>query len=142
MDGGRKRTLFEGIRARVTEPAALIIADLIEPQRPEGRSVFAGGWDRAARLASDASGGGFAEFKRAQWNYFRYPDKDDRPSPLAHQLAWLEEAGFQDVDCFWLQAGHAIYGGYVGGPEQVEPLPLHQGLAAAREALEALGRLH
>ena len=28
------------------------------------------------------------------------------------QLDWLREAGLSTVDCFWMQAGHAIYGGY------------------------------
>ena len=28
------------------------------------------------------------------------------------QLRWLEEAGFSSVDCFWMRAGHAVYGGY------------------------------
>ena len=141
MEGKRKRALFREIRTRLAEPAALIIADLIEPQRPEARSLFASAWDRAARQASDELGGGFAEFKAAEWNYFRYPDKDDRPSALADQLAWLDDAGFRDVDCFWLHAGHAIYGGYVGDPPPVEPLSLDRGFAAARAALERLDRL-
>lgn len=33
------------------------------------------------------------------------------PSRLLDQLKWLEEAGFQQVDVYWMQAGHAIYGG-------------------------------
>ena len=37
------------------------------------------------------------------------------PSPLFDQLAWLSEAGFEPVDCFWLLAGHAVYGGYKNG---------------------------
>ena len=53
-----------------------------------------------------------AAFHAAQWNYYRHPDPVDQPSRLADQLAWLSEAGFALVDCFWLRAGHAIYGGY------------------------------
>jgi hypothetical protein len=36
----------------------------------------------------------------------------DHPSPFLDQLNWFEAAGFQQVDVFWMQAGHAIYGGY------------------------------
>jgi hypothetical protein len=36
----------------------------------------------------------------------------DRPSPLFHHLVWLKHAGFAAVDCFWLCAGHAVYGGF------------------------------
>jgi hypothetical protein len=35
----------------------------------------------------------------------------DKPSRLSDQFRWLEEAGFAEVDVFWMQAGHAIYGG-------------------------------
>jgi len=34
------------------------------------------------------------------------------PYRVFDQLKWLEEAGFSAVDCFWMRAGHAIYGGY------------------------------
>jgi hypothetical protein len=44
---------------------------------------------------------------------YRYfdPDDIDRPSRLFDQLKWLERAGFVDVDVYWMQAGHAIFGG-------------------------------
>jgi len=41
------------------------------------------------------------------------PDVDfDKPSRLFEQFQWLAEAGFSQVDCFWLKAGHAIDGSY------------------------------
>lgn len=36
----------------------------------------------------------------------------DQPSRLIDQLLRLRGAGFAEVDCFWLEAGHAIYGGF------------------------------
>jgi tRNA (cmo5U34)-methyltransferase len=44
---------------------------------------------------------------------YRYPDVDgiDKPSHLLDQLKWLEQAGFAEVDVFWMQAGHALFGG-------------------------------
>jgi len=68
------------------------------------------------------------------WNYYRFPDPGDRPSPLVDQLAWLKEAGFAIVDCFWLQAGHAIFGGYKSVPEAVERVGLAEALQYAEEA--------
>jgi hypothetical protein len=35
----------------------------------------------------------------------------DKPSGIFEQLRWLAAAGFTAVDAYWLQAGHAIYGG-------------------------------
>jgi hypothetical protein len=48
---------------------------------------------------------------------YRYPDQDgiDKPSRLLDQLKWLEQAGFADVDVFWMQAGHALFGGQKQG---------------------------
>ena len=40
-----------------------------------------------------------------------YPDPVDTPA-LFEQLCWMRDTGLASVDCFWLEAGHAIYGGY------------------------------
>jgi len=139
LDGPAKRRFFAAARRRMSPQGALLIADLIEPRRPEARSLFAQTWDRAARARSRAlfdDDRAFDDFAAAEWNWFRWPDPSDTPSPLSDQLVWLSASGFESVDCFWMQAGHAIYGGY--GPEAAEPrIPLdyEQALRAARPAL-------
>ena len=42
----------------------------------------------------------------------------DKPSPLFDQLKWLDEAGFTDVDVFWMKAGHAIFSGRKPNPDE------------------------
>ena len=44
---------------------------------------------------------------------YRYfdPEDIDHPSRLFDQLKWLEQAGFADVDVYWMLAGHALFGG-------------------------------
>jgi hypothetical protein len=77
--------------------------------------LFAAAWDRSAEAQALAKTGSrqlFEQFVKTEWNYYRFPDPFDKPSPLFDQLTWLKAAGFAVVDCFWLQAGHAIYGGY------------------------------
>ena len=138
VGGGRKKALFGELAGRLAETSALLIADLVEPRRTEARALFAAGWEDSARSAARELGepGAFGAFEHAHWNHYRYPDPGDMPSPLADQLRWLEEAGFSDVDCFWLRAGHAIYGGYRGRPGGVdEPLSLESALESARLAL-------
>ncbi|GAB4433248.1 MAG: hypothetical protein Kow0031_14830 [Anaerolineae bacterium] len=118
LPGQAKRALFKIIHKRLSTRGALLIADLIEAQRPEARLLFAATWDRIAQKQSVAETGTtalFEKFKQARWNYYRFNDPADRPSPLFEQLLWLNQAGFAVVDCFWLQAGHAIYGGYKAG---------------------------
>ncbi len=123
LDDGAKRHMFAAVAQRLSTRGALLIADLIASQRPEARELFAATWDRSAEAQSLALTGGaegFNQFVATRWNLYRFPDPVDQPSPLFAQLKWLEEAGFAVVDCFWLQAGHAIYGGYMSDQAHVE----------------------
>ena len=117
LPDGEKLRLFEAICARLREPGALLIADVVEPQRPEQQMLFADAYDRIAKAQSVArtgSEGLFKRFTEAKWNVFRYGSlpEDEYPSPLFDQLTWLRAAGFEVVDCSWLEAGFAIFGGY------------------------------
>jgi hypothetical protein len=138
--GEDKRALFNTIHTHLSNRGALLIADLVEPQHPEGQSLFAATWDFVTRAQSiDQTGTAdlFETFKQVEWNTYRYPDPADRPSPLFDQLLWLKEAGFSVVDCFWLQAGHAIYGGYKSDAgASSERLRFEVALRVARERLQ------
>ena len=135
LSGEDKRHLYTSIFQRISPRGALVIADLVEPQLPQGREVFAAGWDRAAKQRADGrSGTLFDRFVKEEWNYYRFPDPSDRPSPLIDQLVWLKEAGFQVVDCFWLLAGHAIFAGYKSRPGTNPPLEYSAALRSARKA--------
>jgi tRNA (cmo5U34)-methyltransferase len=115
LHGQGKRDLFTMVHDCISARGCLLIADLVQPQRLEARNLFAATWDHSAEERSRVQTGDTALydlFLREHWNYYRYPDPFDQPSPLFDQLRWLKEAGFAVVDCFWMQAGHAIYGGY------------------------------
>jgi tRNA (cmo5U34)-methyltransferase len=115
LDDRGKRDLYTTIYNQLSQRGALLIADLIEPQRPEAKSLFASTWDHITKTQSIAEVGSedlFEKFEKIEWNYYRYYDPFDKPSHLFDQLLWLKEIGFISVDCFWMQAGHAIYGGY------------------------------
>jgi hypothetical protein len=140
LSGIQKQQMFVAVHERLAERGTLLIADLIEPRRPEARALFAGTWDRVAEAQSLARTGSaelFEKFRALHWNNFRYPDYPfDQPSPLFDQLNWLTSAGFDAVDCFWLQAGHAIYGGYKGQREaDAQTLAYDEALRAVREEL-------
>lgn len=118
LDGPGKRSLSAAMFDRLAPGGALLLADLVEPRRAEARALFADAWDRlAAEQAAGRPNGSDLRrlFAAERWNYYRYPDLADRPSPLFDQLLWLREAGFSKVDCFWMAAGHAVYGGYKPG---------------------------
>ena len=111
LDPGGKQALFAAVGERLSGRGAFLIADIVQPTRPQARELFAATWDQAVE-AQAAGSGLYEQFQRSEWNYYRYPDAMDRPSPLFDQLTWLSQAGFFGVDCFWMNAGHAVYGGY------------------------------
>jgi tRNA (cmo5U34)-methyltransferase len=83
---------------------------------PSGVDLAAFEWDEAVKeraMAIDGNLSAFNFFAQQHWNTYRYPDPVDKPSRLPDQLKWLEQAGFVDVDVYWMRAGHAIYGGFV-----------------------------
>jgi tRNA (cmo5U34)-methyltransferase len=119
LSGEGKRQIFHDM-ARCLEPGgALLLADIIEPANRQIAELFARQYDEIVREQSLAASGdlsGFQRFEELRWNYFLYDygssDTFDQPSLLAEQLSWLSGAGFSMVDCYWMRAGHAIYGGY------------------------------
>ncbi len=120
LKGEEKRVLFADVAARLEPGGALLLADIVEPISPRVAMLYAQQYDEIVREQSIAAGdpSGYARFQEMRWNYFAYDygdsvtDDYDFPSLLSDQLLWLREAGFSSVDCFWLRAGHAIYGGY------------------------------
>lgn len=119
LDGSGKRRLFHDMFKHLEPGGALLLADIVQPVDQRVANFFAQQYDKIVReqsltLRGDLSG--FEEFQQEEWNYFRHdyykPDTYDHPSPLHEQLRWLEEVTFHTVDCFWMRAGHAIYGGY------------------------------
>lgn len=138
LDDKGKQELFAAIYQRLSPRGALLIADLVAAQRPETSALFAATWDRATlaqSLAQTKSDALYEKFRQTKWNYYRHPDPFDKPSALFDQLLWLKQAGFAVVDCFWLQAGHAIYGGYKKtAAGATDSLRYELAMHAAREA--------
>lgn len=138
LDAAQKQALFSAARRRTSERAALLLADLVMPARAEAAELFAATWDQSARRQAQDAGDGslYDEFERHEWNFYRYGDPFDKPDRLFDELLWLRAAGYEMVDCFWMQAGHAIYGGYKRGavPDGAR-LTFAMALDAARVAL-------
>jgi SAM-dependent methyltransferase len=120
-----KRQLFADLARRLEPGGALLLADVVEPPSPAAREAFARQWEDAARAQSLALTGdleAFARFERDGWNFYRgTPEPYDQPARLDEQLRWLRAAGFATVDCFWMRAGHAVYGAW--GPRHGPQTP-------------------
>jgi len=113
LNDAKKQYLYKAAAERVNAGGALLIADLVEPQHPAARAAAADRWDALAKQQADAIGAPelFTRFVDERWNHFRFPDPADQPSALMHHLVWLRHAGFSAVDCVWMDAGHAVFGG-------------------------------
>jgi tRNA (cmo5U34)-methyltransferase len=128
LSAGQKRRLFADMAVRLEPGGAFLIADLVEPAAARVGALFASQWDRAVRERSGAGSRGArvrARIAGGGWNYYRLetPDPVDQPSRLLDQLDWLRDAGLHAVDCFWMRAGHAIFGGYRGERAPVAAAP-------------------
>jgi tRNA (cmo5U34)-methyltransferase len=114
LNDAKKQYLYKAAAERLSPRGALLIADLVDPQHPASRRLAADQWDAQAKQQADALGAPelLRQFIDTRWNHYRFPDEDDQPSALFHQLVWLRHAGFAVVDCCWLNAGHAVFGGF------------------------------
>jgi tRNA (cmo5U34)-methyltransferase len=114
LDEEQKQTLFQDIYNMLHPGGVFVVADLVQPVGALATAVAAQAWDEDVKqraIALDGNSDAYEKFTQTEWNIFTYPDPMDKPSPIFEQLKWLETAGFTAVDVYWMQAGHAIYGG-------------------------------
>lgn len=114
LDADGKLRLYQEIFKLLSPGGALVIADLVEPAGKSSQQLAANMWDQAVSERSQELDGNlksFEAFQKMQWNMYHYPDSMDIPSRLTDHFKWLAQAGFKEIDVYWLKAGHAIYGG-------------------------------
>jgi tRNA (cmo5U34)-methyltransferase len=117
LDGAEKQALYADLVGRLEPGGGVFIIDLVQPVNWRAERAYGANWDAIVVAQSIAQGQTEAiELFRQGWNHYVTPDLEfDKPSTLRENLQWLDEAGLTDVDCFWLRAGHALYGGYREG---------------------------
>jgi len=125
LNDAKKQYLYKAAADRLSERGALLIADILEPLHSSARALAADRWDALARVQAEALGAPdlLQRFFDERWNHFRFPDPDDHPSALLHHVVWLRHAGFAAVDCVWLDAGHAVFGGFKQAGASGSPPP-------------------
>jgi len=116
LEARRKQALFRRLAERLEPGGALLIADIIATSSEFVRRSFAVQWEDLARGQSLAGTGSLDAYEKAVadgWGpkWLTEPELGEMPYRVFEQLKWIEEAGFSTVDCFWMRAGHAIYGG-------------------------------
>jgi tRNA (cmo5U34)-methyltransferase len=105
-----KRRLFRKIYSRLREGGCFYNYDNMHPRdaylRQRYRDALPDSWMRRMREPANQPA-------RREGGGTEYPD------PVGEQLAWLQEAGFQSVDCVWKRFGRCLAGGYKSPPSDV-----------------------
>ncbi len=102
LDGTEKRELFRKVYEVLSGGGVFVNADQVLGSTLEIEARYRETWLRQVR----ESGVGEEDLAAALIRM-----REDKTSTLKEQEAWLEEAGFQQVDCPYKNYGFAVYGG-------------------------------
>ena len=102
LDGTEKRELFRKVCVGLCAGGVFVNADQVLGSTPEIEALYRETWLRQVR----ESGVGEVDLAAALVRM-----REDKPSTLEEQKAWLEEAGFRQVDCPYKNHGFAVYDG-------------------------------
>ncbi len=99
---GDKKELFEKVHGSLVNGGRFVNADQVLGETPEEEARYRDWWLRRVREAGISEEDLAAALARM---------KADRNATLEAQMAWLREAGFEAVDCFYKDRRFAVYGG-------------------------------
>jgi tRNA (cmo5U34)-methyltransferase len=102
LDGTGKRELFRKIYGVLCAGGVFVNADQVLGSTPEIEARYRETWLRQVRERGVGEEDLAAALVRMG---------EDEPSTLKEQTAWLEEAGFWQVDCPYKNYSFAVYGG-------------------------------
>ena len=102
LGGIEKRELFRKVYGVLCDGGVFVNADQVLGYTPEIEALYRETWLRQVRGSGVTEEDLAAAFVRM---------REDKPSTLEEQEAWLEEAGFRQVDCPYKNYGFAVYGG-------------------------------
>lgn len=105
LDSPEKRGLFRKVYGVLCDGGVFVNADQVLGPTPEIEARYREAWLRQVREKGVGEDDLCAALARM---------KEDKMSTLDEQEAWLEEAGFRQVDCLYKNHSFAVYGGYKG----------------------------
>ena len=116
LNPAEKKELYADLYAKLNKGGVLLISDLVLPTVTAGYHLAGRQWEDYVKHESEKESNPavYQEFIKEKWNFFYHPQEDpiDQPSGIFEQLCWLNEVGFENVDVYWMFAGHAIFGGW------------------------------
>ena len=108
----RRRYIFKEVFGLIRQGGCFINADNVRAPTQSLRERYRRGrdeyLDRYVRESTDGKTN-LAEVRAATPSSYHGPHNNGY---LDEELAWLREAGFEDVDCFWKFTTMVVYGGF------------------------------
>ena len=108
----RRRFIFKEVFELVREGGCFINADNVRTStKTLGERYRSARDEYLDRFVRESSGGktNLTELRAASPSTYHGPHNN---GCLDEELAWLREAGFEDVDCFWKFTTMVVYGGF------------------------------
>jgi tRNA (cmo5U34)-methyltransferase len=108
----RRRFIFKEIYNLLRPGGCFINADNVRAGTPSLKERYRNARDEYLdRFVRQSTGGKstLAQVRAATPSSYHGPHNN---GDLAEELAWLKEAGFEDVDCFWKFTTTVVYGGF------------------------------
>jgi len=102
LEDSDKEHLYRRIYLALKPGGMFINADQVLGKTPELERLYRQNWLDSVRTLGISDEQLLAALQRMEY---------DRMTPLDNQLAWLEAAGFQDVDCWYKNFSFAVFGG-------------------------------
>jgi tRNA (cmo5U34)-methyltransferase len=106
LTDGRKRSLYDEVLARLESGGLFVNIEHVASASPSGEKLFDAVYvDRLAERTGRPR-------EQVEAEYLNRPDRADNIlAPVGAQLAWLREAGFTHVDCWFKFLELAVFGG-------------------------------
>ena len=108
----RRRLIFKEVYSLLGPGGCLINADNVRAPTQTLKERYRKARDEYLdRFIRQSTGGKstLAEVRAATPSSYHGPHNN---GDLEEELTWLEETGFEDVDCFWKFATTVVYGGF------------------------------
>lgn len=112
MRHDRLRAAYAGMRRRLSSAGQVLIADYVLTPHAVLQRRYEDIWVDT-RIGNVRKALGRTLDKAAAWREHEATKaaEGDNPARLGDQLAWLREAGFEDVECHWKHFCYAVFGG-------------------------------
>ena len=102
LNSENKRKLYRNVFTFLRPGGVFVNAEQVKGETPAIDARYREIWERNVRQTGIAEADVQAAFERM---------KEDRPDTVGNQMEWLEETGFQEVNCWYKNGMFCVFAG-------------------------------